>query len=75
MCGIAGVWFVGEPGRDAISVAEAMGRTLRHRGPDGDGIWGDAAAGLCLAHRRLSILDLSSAGAQPMVSAMPGRMV
>lgn len=74
MCGIAGVWFSGDPGRDATSVGEAMGRTLHHRGPDGDGTWSDAAAGICLAHRRLSILDLSPTGAQPMVSAS-GRFV
>jgi asparagine synthase (glutamine-hydrolysing) len=41
-----------------------MGDTLRHRGPDADGVWVDGPVGL--AHRRLSVLDLSAAGRQPM---------
>ncbi|HEY5102888.1 MAG TPA: asparagine synthase (glutamine-hydrolyzing) [Steroidobacteraceae bacterium] len=60
MCGIAGII-----GREAsIEVAEAMAARLAHRGPDGHGTW--LGAGVALSHRRLSILDLSAAGAQPM---------
>jgi asparagine synthase (glutamine-hydrolysing) len=55
-------------------VARAMGDCLVHRGPDGSGVWADDAAGVALAHRRLSILELSPAGHQPMVSAT-GRYV
>jgi asparagine synthase (glutamine-hydrolysing) len=46
-----------------------MQSALRHRGPDGCGVFIDAAAGLSLAHTRLSIRDLSPMGAQPMASA------
>jgi len=60
MCGIAGM--VG-PAADRRVVA-AMIETLQHRGPDGSGLW--EAPGVVLGHRRLSILDLSDAGRQPM---------
>jgi asparagine synthase (glutamine-hydrolysing) len=76
MCGIAG--FIDLRGRtpgDRLDViASAMAESLRHRGPDDDGIWTDAEAGVALAHRRLSIRDLSAAGAQPMAS-VDGRFV
>ena len=73
MCGIAG--FVGNPrSADAPAIAEQMARSVAHRGPDDQGIWFDAEADTALIHRRLSIIDLSAAGHQPMVSA-DGRFV
>ena len=67
MCGIAGFLATGA-GRPERQLLAAMGNSLAHRGPDGSGEWlsPDGRAGL--AHRRLAILDLSEAGAQPMVS-------
>jgi asparagine synthase (glutamine-hydrolysing) len=49
-------------------IANNMSSKINHRGPDDSGIWVDAHAGIVLAHRRLSIIDLSAAGHQPMVS-------
>ncbi|NJO13114.1 MAG: asparagine synthetase B, partial [Gammaproteobacteria bacterium] len=76
MCGLAG-FLTSTPGRreDAMKHAVAgMTATLVHRGPDAGGLWVDASAGIALGHRRLSILDLSAEGAQPMHSAS-GRFV
>src|ERR1700722_252517 len=75
MCGIAG--FLRPAGLDADSVEPELARmsgSLAHRGPDDSGVWVDAIAGVALSHRRLSILDLSPAGHQPMTSAS-GRYV
>jgi asparagine synthase (glutamine-hydrolysing) len=63
MCGIAGYAGLHRP-----ELLLPMRDAMRHRGPDDAGVWHDAEAGVGLAHRRLSILDLSSAGHQPMVS-------
>jgi asparagine synthase (glutamine-hydrolysing) len=69
MCGIAGIWtFAGESDDVLRERATSMACALRHRGPDDDGVWSDGAAGVALGFRRLSIVDLSKAGAQPMVS-------
>ncbi|MBL0226752.1 MAG: asparagine synthase (glutamine-hydrolyzing) [Geobacteraceae bacterium] len=59
MCGIFG--FVGDIARESALLCTNM---LAHRGPDGCGLW--EGNGITLGHRRLSILDLSAAGAQPM---------
>jgi len=70
MCGIVG-FLCGKsrPGPEFLrETAAAMALAIRHRGPDAQGVWVDPDAGLALGHRRLSIVDLSEAGAQPMVS-------
>lgn len=65
MCGITGYW--GAVGADTKVVREMADR-LTHRGPDSAGVWSDQHTGLWLGHRRLSIVDLSPGGHQPMVS-------
>jgi asparagine synthase (glutamine-hydrolysing) len=76
MCGFAG--FVDPRGRipyeQRDAVIKAMIMTLGHRGPDDNGVWRDDASGMSLGHRRLSILDLSPLGHQPMASAC-GRFI
>lgn len=74
MCGLAGL--VGPPDRRAEleATANAMAYSLAHRGPDDHGIWVDPEAGIALAHRRLSIVDLSPLGHQPMATS-DGRFV
>jgi asparagine synthase (glutamine-hydrolysing) len=70
MCGIAGLFRPGGTHAAALTkTVSAMTGTLAHRGPDADGLWSDAEAGIAFGHRRLSILDLTAAGAQPMHSA------
>jgi len=76
MCGIAG-YFDRRAGtsEDRLrAIGQAMADTIRHRGPDGEGVWVDAASGIALTQRRLAIIDLSPMGAQPMVSGS-GRYV
>jgi asparagine synthase (glutamine-hydrolysing) len=76
MCGIAGfIQWSSRSSPDALREnGLAMARVMSHRGPDDEGVWVDAEAGICLVHRRLSIIDLSSEGRQPMTSAC-GRYV
>lgn len=75
MCGIAGfLQRTAEVDEPLERLAQTMADTLTHRGPDDSGTWADSAAGIALGHRRLSIIDLSAAGHQPMLSAN-GRFV
>ena len=70
MCGVAGFWFA-----DALTEETAsdwltrMTDAIVHRGPDSSGVMFDSATGVGLGHRRLSIIDVSDSGAQPMWSA------
>lgn len=70
MCGIAGIF---DPRLPIASTLQdriaAMTLSLAHRGPDDSGLWMDATCGIALGHRRLSIVDLSPEGHQPMVSS------
>lgn len=74
MCGIAGFYDPRRYTSDPSGALAAMVAPLTHRGPDDSGIWQDYRHGIALGHRRLSILDLSSTGHQPMSSAC-GRFV
>ena len=66
MCGIAGIFHPDVPKPVDPTRVEAMADRLAHRGPDGSGIW--TAPGVGLGHRRLSIIDLSDAASQPMLT-------
>jgi len=70
MCGLTGLWQT-QPVASEQLAAEVMRMTdtLAHRGPDDSGVWTDPAAGLALGFRRLSIVDLTPEGHQPMQSA------
>jgi asparagine synthase (glutamine-hydrolysing) len=74
MCGIAGYWDVKTSSEHPLAILNRMGTTLAHRGPDDQGTFHDPKAGIGFAFRRLSILDLSEEGHQPMYSAS-GRYV
>jgi asparagine synthase (glutamine-hydrolysing) len=77
MCGFAGVLTGVNSDDDPARYARAMGDALLHRGPDDAGLWAETLGqqgGVALSHRRLSIVDLSDAGRQPMRSAC-GRWV
>ncbi len=69
MCGLAGlVQLDGLPIPDLEAKLQVMNQLLVHRGPDGEGRWMSPDSSVGLVHRRLSIVDLSPAGAQPMIS-------
>ncbi|MEQ9002390.1 MAG: asparagine synthase (glutamine-hydrolyzing), partial [Pseudomonadales bacterium] len=72
MCGIAGI--VGALESDSVRRVQQMLGALEHRGPDQHGLWcsGETGTGAVLGHRRLSIIDLSEAGRQPMVHPESG---
>ena len=66
MCGLGGILGMGSR---SAPLLKQMARSLAHRGPDDEGVWSDADAGIGFAFRRLAILELSPMGHQPMHSA------
>jgi asparagine synthase (glutamine-hydrolysing) len=75
MCGLTGFWQpAGAPRAAMETLARQMAERLAHRGPDDTGEWANEKAGVAFGHRRLSIVDLSREGHQPMFSAS-GRFV
>jgi asparagine synthase (glutamine-hydrolysing) len=68
MCGIAGAFRPKGSPVCGTDVLRSMGDRLRHRGPDGEGVWREAQGRCGLSHRRLSIIDLSPEADQPMAS-------
>src|SRR5262245_60574369 len=71
MCGIAGIVRSGRSSLAAPEMAafvEAMTASIAHRGPDASGLWSDPLGRCVLGHRRLSIIDTSDAGRQPMAT-------
>ncbi|MFT4911784.1 MAG: asparagine synthase (glutamine-hydrolyzing) [Brevundimonas sp.] len=65
MCGVVGI-LSARPVDERL--VRSMANSLEHRGPDAEGVWIDSDAGIGLGHRRLAVLELSPAGAQPMAS-------
>jgi len=73
MCGIAGFWLLESPrvvqnSIDHTALLDSMGESISHRGPDHQGIWIDSTRAFHCVHRRLSIIDISVHGNQPMIS-------
>lgn len=68
MCGLAGVILSESQSIPISDLVDDMATTLAHRGPDSGGSWVDTTQGIGLSHRRLSIVDLSAHGQQPMTS-------
>src|ERR1700761_6557932 len=66
MCRIAGIISAKYPADEMREKVGIMCKTLKHGGPDDEGIYTDENAGLVFGHRRLSIIDLSKNGHQPM---------
>jgi len=74
MCGFSGFLNFNPNWSDPLTLLQQMGNQLTHRGPDDSGVWFDNNCGVGLSHRRLSIIDLSEQGHQPM-SSISGRFM
>ncbi|PNQ73285.1 asparagine synthase (glutamine-hydrolyzing) [Hanstruepera neustonica] len=75
MCGINGVFVRKSDGLDLKSAIVTMNKKLVHRGPDDNGTWSHENGNLALGQTRLSILDLSDAGHQPMIEKSTGNVI
>jgi asparagine synthase (glutamine-hydrolysing) len=76
MCGISGFWQLNNDFSEENfnSIISKMSNSLSHRGPNDTGSWIDINSGVAFGHKRLSIVDLTAAGHQPMISS-DGRYV
>lgn len=72
MCGVGLIFSQKLSSDTRIAIAKNMHESLRHRGPDGHGIWSEG--GLSIFHRRLAVVDVSNTGQQPMIS-LNGRWI
>ena len=68
MCGIAGIYSPNKTREKITYIASEMASAINYRGPDDSGVWADKNTNIALSHQRLSIVDLSSNGHQPMSS-------
>jgi len=68
MCGIAGIYSPNKTREKITYIASEMASAINYRGPDDSGVWADKNTNIALSHQRLSIVDLSSNGHQPMRS-------
>ena len=69
MCGLAGIVQANSSQNELTHMATAMADAVAHRGPDSSGVWASPTLPIALSHRRLSIIDLSPSGHQPMCSS------
>ena len=67
MCRIAGIINAAYPINNLKSLVQSMCTALQHGGPDDEGMYTDTENNVCFGHRRLSIIDISAAGHQPML--------
>ena len=75
MCGIVGILNFRESSATKGSfIVKKMSDPIKHRGPDAYGDWSSVDDGIFLAHRRLSVIDISSSGSQPMISSSAGML-
>src|SRR4051812_24871769 len=76
MCGINGLFLLnGRLPSEGNQLIAGMNYCIRHRGPDDTGIWSDPASGCWFGHQRLSIIDLSPNGHQPMIDTQGNAII